>query len=45
LTEEKQDSGTGQQGTHSTLTVGLHEACNYYRTFAIKSIKYTLQIC
>jgi len=25
----KQDSGTGQQDTHSTLTVGLHKACSY----------------
>ena len=41
----EQDSGTGQQGTHCTLTVGLHKACNYCQTSAIKSIRYTLQIC
>ena len=34
----KQDSGTGQQATHSTLTVGLRKTCNYYQTFAIKLI-------
>ena len=38
---KKQDSGTGQQGTHSMLTVGLHKACNYCQTFVIKSIRYT----
>ena len=41
----KQDTGTGQQGTDSTLTVGLHKACNYCKTFPTKSIKYTLQTC
>ena len=42
----KQDNGTGQQGTHSTLTVGLQIERNYCcQTIAIKSITYTLQIC
>jgi len=40
----KQDNGTGQQGTHSrlTLTVGLHKACNYCQTFAIQSNLYKI---
>jgi len=44
LTAEKTVEHTGQQATHSTLIVGLHKACNYCQTFAIKSIRYTLQI-
>ena len=34
----KQDSGTGQQGTHSTLTVGLYKACNYCEYKIIQEI-------